>query len=357
MKRILSLTLCLIMILCATMMLSSCDAVKEKFDGALDGVTDKLEGLGEKVPFIGNLLDKINPDDEFVITATAGENGTITPAGEVVVVEGGSQEFTITANEGYEIEDVKVDGTSVGAVATYTFTEVKANATIEATFKAVVVVPKTYTVTATAGENGTITPSGEVTVEEGKSQAFTITPNEGYQIADVKVDGVSVGAVATYTLSNVKANATITVTFDVVPPTHVCAPTVVAKVEATCTAEGKEAYYLCTCGKAYEDAEATKPIADIATWGVIEKIAHDFADATCTDPKTCKVCSATEGEANGHAPKAEWVTDETDHWHECENCDELLNKGNHKDENLDNKCDDCGIETGEDHTLPPQPLT
>ena len=69
------------------------------------------------------------------ITATAGAGGSINPNGAVVVAEGADKTFTITPSNGYQIADVKVDGTSVGAVSTYTFTDVQGNHTIEATFK------------------------------------------------------------------------------------------------------------------------------------------------------------------------------------------------------------------------------
>lgn len=70
----------------------------------------------------------------FTITASAGANGSISPSGEVSVEADGSQTFTITANEGYKIADVLVDGKSVGAVGSYTFSGVQAKHTIEATF-------------------------------------------------------------------------------------------------------------------------------------------------------------------------------------------------------------------------------
>ncbi len=73
---------------------------------------------------------------------------------------------------------------------------------------------KTYDIIATAGANGTIIPSGMVTLAEGASQAFTIKPNLNCHIADVKVDGVSVGAVESYTFSNLKAGHTINATFN-----------------------------------------------------------------------------------------------------------------------------------------------
>ena len=76
--------------------------------------------------------------ESYDITATAGEGGTITAEGladgKVSVTEGESATFTITANDGYEVSDVKVDGTSVGKRTSYTFENVPAAHTIEATF-------------------------------------------------------------------------------------------------------------------------------------------------------------------------------------------------------------------------------
>ena len=74
-------------------------------------------------------------------------------------------------------------------------------------------VAQKYTITATAGEGGSITPAGEVSVKEGASQTFTITAQEGYAIADVLVDGQSVGVVDSYTFENVTANHTIAALF------------------------------------------------------------------------------------------------------------------------------------------------
>ena len=71
-----------------------------------------------------------------------------------------------------------------------------------------------YTIAATAGEGGSITPNGDVSVKEGASQTFAITADNGYEIADVLVDGNSVGAVESYTFDEVKANHTITVSFN-----------------------------------------------------------------------------------------------------------------------------------------------
>lgn len=68
-------------------------------------------------------------------------------------------------------------------------------------------------ITAKAGANGTITPSGSVTVKAGADQAFAIQPNSGYTVSKVLVDGTDVGAVTSYTFKNVTANHTIEAVF------------------------------------------------------------------------------------------------------------------------------------------------
>ena len=96
----------------------------------------------------------------------------------------------------------------MGAVSSYTFSNVTTNHTIAANFA-----PITYTITATAGANGAISPSGSVSVNSGSNQTFSITPADNYKVSDVTVDGVSVGTVSSYTFSNVTSNHTIAASF------------------------------------------------------------------------------------------------------------------------------------------------
>ena len=70
-----------------------------------------------------------------------------------------------------------------------------------------------YTIKATAGVNGSISPTGNVSVREGRDQTFTITPDKGYAVAKVLIDSKNVGAVKSYTFENVKKNHTIEVVF------------------------------------------------------------------------------------------------------------------------------------------------
>jgi len=144
----------------------------------------------------------------YTITASAGTGGSISPSGAVVVDQGADQTFTIAPNTGYHVDDVLVDGSSVGAVTSYTFNDVTAGHTIAASFAI-----NTYTITASAGSNGSISPSGAVSVNHGANQSFTITPAANYHVADVLVDGTSVGAVTSYQFTNVTADHTIVASF------------------------------------------------------------------------------------------------------------------------------------------------
>jgi len=151
----------------------------------------------------------VNPIVTYTINATATPpGGSISPSGTVIVLLGNNQAFTISPDTGYSIADVLVDGVSNGTISSYTFTNVAANHTINATFAI-----NQYTINATSGANGTVTPAGLTLVNYGSSQTYNITPNIGYNVADVEVNNASVGSVTTYQFTNVNANQTISATF------------------------------------------------------------------------------------------------------------------------------------------------
>ncbi|MGB5986387.1 MAG: hypothetical protein WBG37_13865, partial [Desulfobacterales bacterium] len=109
------------------------------------------------------------------------------------------------------IADVRVDGNSVGTVASYTFNNVTGNHSLSASFEQQQV--QVYTLTCQAGANGRVSPSGSIQVNAGTSQTVTITPDAGCVIATVTVDGAPVGIQASYTFSNIAANHTLSATF------------------------------------------------------------------------------------------------------------------------------------------------
>ena len=146
--------------------------------------------------------------DSFEIIASAGAHGNISPAGTTDLNYGSSKAYSISPATGYHVADVKVDGNSVGAVSTYTFSQVTANHTISASFAI-----DTFTITASAGAHGSISPAGTATVNYGANKAYSIAPATGYHVTDVQVDGHSVGVVSSYTFSQVNANHSIIASF------------------------------------------------------------------------------------------------------------------------------------------------
>jgi hypothetical protein len=154
------------------------------------------------------------------IIATAGAGGAIAPSGRVFVNHGENETFTIIPHNGYQIKEVLLDGVGVtlpvdrGLVFTYVLPNVTANHTVAANFEV-----KTYTITASAGTGGMINPSGSVTVNHGASQTFTITPNLGFEINKVLVDGSEValptnrGAAFTHTFASISKNHNIAANF------------------------------------------------------------------------------------------------------------------------------------------------
>lgn len=125
--------------------------------------------------------------DTFTIVPMLGENGSISPSATQTVDSGGGAVFTIEPTTGYDIADVLVDGTSVGAVSSYTFADVTADHTISATF-----VLKTYTLTyQAAGCNGSIAGQSTQVVGYGADgTTVTATPTRtGYRFVQWSDNG------------------------------------------------------------------------------------------------------------------------------------------------------------------------
>lgn len=131
-------------------------------------------------------------DNYVSVTATAGEGGTITPAGQTLVKKGTSKTFDIAPAQGYEIVNVNVDGADLGPISYYTFQRVGVDHTISATFQKAQPSGDTVTLTTTANEGGTVAPAGQTSYAPGASVKVTFTPDTGYQLASVKVNGRTV---------------------------------------------------------------------------------------------------------------------------------------------------------------------
>ncbi len=148
-------------------------------------------------------------DLTHTVTPSVGSGqGSIDPSTPQTVKHNETVQFTLTPAQCYHID--RVGGTCGGTLNGNVFTTnpVTQDCTVVANFAI-----NTYTITATAGTGGSINPSGNVVVNCGADQTFTITPDAGYRIEDVVVDGQSVGAVNSYTFTNVTSNHTIQASF------------------------------------------------------------------------------------------------------------------------------------------------
>ncbi len=157
-----------------------------------------------------NPADGTPPVSHTVTFYANGGSGTMAPQTANVPTALTANAFT---RAGYNFTgwntEASGSGTAYADGAVYNFA---ADATLYAQWAI-----KTYTITATAGTGGSITPSGAVTVNHGASQTFAIAPATGYEVEEVKVDGASVGAVTSYTFTSVQANHTIAATFKALP--------------------------------------------------------------------------------------------------------------------------------------------
>ena len=145
------------------------------------------------------------------IVAVAEEGGYITPSGNIPVTNGQNQLFTFKALNGYQMDKVLIDGVQNGAAAmngTYAFLNVTESHTITASFKM-----SRYQVEAIVHTGGMITPVGITELTYFDAITYHITPDADYKISYVLIDGINMGAIDTYTFSELEANGTIEVFF------------------------------------------------------------------------------------------------------------------------------------------------
>jgi len=143
----------------------------------------------------------------FSITPSPSTHGIITPSTVTLITYGQSQTFKVIPDSGYFVSNIYVDNIAVGPDTQYTFTNVTSNHTISTLFSNI------CTITSSAGLNGNISPLGTNTVTPGSNITYAFTPNTGYHVDSVFVDGKYVDSTSTYTFVNVQAIHTISVTF------------------------------------------------------------------------------------------------------------------------------------------------
>ena len=160
----------------------------------------------------------------YNITTYADAHSGVSPS-NVTVDYGGVQTLSFNASQGYRF-NVVVDGVSQGQISSYTFSNVTGSHLVNVTSALL-----KYTVSASADLGSTISPSGDVSVNYGGSQLFTIQNKTGYNVTHVYVDNVDKGAISNYTFSNVKENHVISVSSESLSSTNSPSPTPTSQQE------------------------------------------------------------------------------------------------------------------------------
>lgn len=142
----------------------------------------------------------------YNISVVSGTGGSVSQPG-TTVQHGDDHVITIKPDDGYRIEDVVVDGKSAGRVAEYIFENVRSDHSISVSFR------KLYSITASAGEGGSVSPSGTFIVPEDSVFTVQVIPGRGYRILNVVVDNKSLQDVGEYTFADVRSDHNISAFF------------------------------------------------------------------------------------------------------------------------------------------------
>jgi len=159
--------------------------------------------------------------EEFIIDTIVVGSGSISPPGPVNVTKDGSITFSIIPDSGYQIADLQVDDVSQGVSTSYTFNKVNTDHSLKVFFTA----SSLFTITTNPGSNGSISPAGPVAVSPGANMTFSIIPDAGYRVDEVKVDGKKKGELTSYIFEDVYESHNISATFvvdEAAPPDDSC---------------------------------------------------------------------------------------------------------------------------------------
>lgn len=152
----------------------------------------------------------------YVIHAEHNGHGSVTPS-DCEVAAGGSVTLTVSPNDGYMVSSVLVNYSEVElSDGKLVLSDIDGNKVVSVTFEEI---EYTETVTVSVGDNGTVSPSGSVVVERGEDLELTITPDDGYRIASVILDGTDVTSEvkdSVFVLSNVVSGHSVRVEFEVI---------------------------------------------------------------------------------------------------------------------------------------------
>jgi uncharacterized repeat protein (TIGR01451 family)/fimbrial isopeptide formation D2 family protein len=210
----------------------------------------------------------------YTVTASAGKGGSITPPSQSVV-ENATTSFTVTPNSGYSIASVAGCGGSLSG-NTFTTAAITGACAVSATFSA-----NTYTVTASAGSGGSITPPSQ-SVAENATTSFTVTPNSGYSIASVSGCGGSLAG-STFTTSAITGACSVTASFsplgaafDPAPPARINARSLTAGIPMNIAPTARDAQGNTLAVTLVGGQRQLRPGRHTLTWRAVDSLGNEI---------------------------------------------------------------------------------
>ena len=200
------------------------------------GTKSKYEALSGWAKYFKEIVEFDESPTTYTLSITASGNGSASYGGSTIrgktssftVNAGSSATITFTPDNGYRIKNVKVNNTTVSVSNNqYTVSNINANTTVSVEFEAIP--PTTYTLSITASGNGSVSYGGTTirsktssfTLNAGSSATIAFSPDNGYQIKNVKVNNSTVTVSDNqYTISSINANTTVSVEFEAIPVTY-----------------------------------------------------------------------------------------------------------------------------------------
>lgn len=252
----------------------------------------------------------------FTISASAQSGSSISPSGSVPVGNGDSQTFTYSANSGYQITAVNVDGSPVSVTGSYTFTNVYYEHSIAVYCE--LIPPSYFTITPYADGGGWISPSTPQAVVVGGSKTFSYGAYSGYYVSAVYVDGSPVSVTGSYTFSNVQSDHTIAVYTESYPtytitPYHDAGCVINPSIQQTVN-QGDSKTFTYTANEGYNITQVLvdgSPVAVTGSYTFTNVQANHIINITSTEKIRYSNLAVSDTAANKSVTFSSYWTDET----------------------------------------------
>ena len=153
---------------------------------------------------------------EYAVTLETSVGGSVSSAeSSQTITHTDTRTYFFVADEGYRIKDVTVNGVSVGALSSYTLSEVLSDQTVSALFERIA-----FSFCVNCGDNGSADPIGETAVDYGSDLTVSIIPDEGFCIDFIRINGAETKVTQSLTVTGIKEDVVLEIAFKAAAPTE-----------------------------------------------------------------------------------------------------------------------------------------